>query len=128
MAIISIPLLQQVLARHVGSFLNGDGGILCFGVRKTGVIYGDEISRKEEDNLKLIIDEIFKKMTPHVSTDTYRVTFTPVVGGSYRRHNRYKEATKLQVLEIRVAPGDPFSLYEDQNHEVSNFLPQPHIQ
>lgn len=114
----------QVLSRHIGSFLNGDGGILCFGVRKTGVIYGDEISRKEEDNLKLIIDEIFKKMTPHVPTDTYRVTFTPVVGTSFRRGDGHKEATILQVLEIRVAPGDPFSLYEDQNHEVSKFLPR----
>ena len=90
-------------------------------MRKTGVIYGDVITRKEEDNLKLIIDEIFKKMNPHVQTDTYRVTFTPVVGSSFgRRYGGYgvMGATKLQVLEIRVAPGDPFSLYEDQSHEV----------
>lgn len=86
-------------------------------MRKTGVIYGDKINRKEEDNLRLIIDEIFKKMSPHVPTDTYRVTFTPVRDNSFNR--RYNEATKLQVLEIRVAPGDPFALYEDLHHEVS---------
>ena len=86
-------------------------------MRKTGVIYGEEINRKEEDNLRLLIDEIFKKMSPHVPTDTYRVTFTPVRGSSFNQ--RFNEATKLQVLEIRVAPGDPFALYEDLNHEVS---------
>ena len=52
------------------------------------------------------------------------MTFTPVVGTSFRRGDGRKEATILQVLEIRVAPGDPFSLYEDQNHEVSKFLPR----
>ena len=110
-------LPPQTISRDVGSFLNGDGGILCFGVRKTGVIYGEEINRKEEDNLRLLIDEIFKKMSPHVPTDTYRVTFTPVRGSSFNR--QHNEATKLLVLEIRVAPGNPFALYEDLNHEVS---------
>ena len=107
-----------MLARYVGSLINGDGGILCFGVRKTGVIYGENINRKEEDNIRLVIDEIFKKMHPHVPTDGYRVTFTPVLGSAYRRYDGVKEVTKQQVLEVRVAPGDPFSLYEDQNHEV----------
>ena len=59
-------------------------------------------------------------MHPHVSTDKYRVTFTPVLGSSFRRQDGVKESTKLQVLEIRVAAGDPFSLYEDHKHEVSS--------
>ena len=109
----------QVLSRYIGSFLNGEGGILCFGVRKTGVIYGETITRREEDNLRLVIDEIFKKMHPHVPTDKYRVTFTPVLGSSFRRWDGVKEATMKLVLQIRVAAGDPFSLYEDFNHEVS---------
>lgn len=77
------------------------------------------MSRREEDNIRLLIDEIFKKMHPHVPTDGYRVTFTPVLGSAYRRRDGVKEVTKLQVLEVRVARGDPFSLYEDCNHEVS---------
>lgn len=110
----------QLLSRYIGSFINGDGGILCFGVRKTGVIYGESITRREEDNIKQLLDDIFKRMHPHVQTDGYRVTFTPVLGSSYYRGDRIKETTKLYVLEIRVAPGDPFSLYEDYNHDVHN--------
>ena len=109
----------QLLSKEIGSFINGDGGILCFGVRKTGVIYGDSISRKEEDLIRLLIDETFKKMHPHVATNGYRVTFTPVLKSSHSRCDGGKDTRKLHVLEVRIAPGDPFSLYEDLNHEVS---------
>ena len=107
------------MSKYIGSFINGDGGILCFGVRKTGVIYGDNISRKEEDCIRLVIDETFKKMHPHVPTDSYRVTFTPVLTSSRYQRDGRKDTAKPHVLEVRVAPGDPFSLYEDLNHEVS---------
>ena len=73
-------------------------------------MYGAEISRKEEDNLKLIIDEVFKKFRPIVEPQNYRVTFTPLRQGS--------EWNARVVLEIRVQAGDQYEMYEDYNHEV----------
>ena len=72
-----------------------------------GSIYGNKIKRKEEDNLKLVIDNVFKKFHPMVDPHTYRVTFTPVA--------RYLD---VMVLEIRIQPGD-HAMYEDIYHQVS---------
>ena len=45
-----------------------------------------------------------------------RVSFTPVrVVGSRR--------SALQVLEIRINPGDGFDIYEDMNHQVTQSIP-----
>ena len=72
-------------------------------------MYGDFISRREEDQLKLTIDDVFKKFRPMVKTSQYRVTFTPV--------DSCQEAHRV-VLEIRVQAGSHGELYEDMNHEV----------
>ncbi len=96
------------------SFLNSDGGILAFGVRPSGVIYGEKITRREEDHLKCAIDEAVKRIIPYVSSNKYSVSFTPVKG----RHFDDKPNTVRQVLEIRVTPGEPYELYEDSRHEV----------
>ena len=94
--------------------LNSNGGILAYGVRQTGVIYGETINRNEEDALKCTIDETVKRISPCVRYDQYVVKFTPVCGSHFMNHSRYKR----QVLEVKVAPGDPFELYEDQRHQV----------
>lgn len=75
-----------------------------------GTVYGDRIRRKEEDKIKLMIDEVFKRFRPIVKTSQYRVTFTPVDS----RHE-----SDLAVVEIRVQPGSHGELYENFNHEVS---------
>lgn len=79
----------------------------------SGFVYGDLINRKEEDNLRLMIDEIIKKFKPMVRPDMYRVSFTPVkeIGAS--------TPGELRVVEIRVAAGDRYELYQDEMHQVS---------
>ena len=78
----------------------------CF----AGTVYGSEISRKEEDNLKLIIDDVFKKFRPIVEPQNYRVTFTHL--------RQWSEWNARVVLEIRVQAGDQYEMHEDYNHEV----------
>ena len=78
-----------------------------------GTVYGEPLPRKQEDNLKLVIDEVFKKFRPMVEPQRYRVTCTHVVarwcsGASSDR----------TVVEVRVQAGDNFEMYEDYNHEV----------
>ncbi len=92
------------------SFLNSSGGICAFGVGSTGIVYGDLISRHEEDVLKCTIDECVKRTIPSLRCDQYRVKFTPVME---KTHFNQK-----QVLEIKVNPGDAYKLYEDQHHKV----------
>lgn len=98
----------QDIGRKIVSLLNSNGGIMAYGVRHNGVIYGDKITRKEQDNLNTIIDEAVKRIFPLVGLGMYRVTFTPVE----------ETEADYQVLTIGVERGDPFKLYEDQNHEV----------
>ncbi|KAL5493410.1 hypothetical protein EMCRGX_G014587 [Ephydatia muelleri] len=107
----SVEELRKVVAKYVGSFLNGNGGILVFGVSRTGFVYGDTINRKEEDNLRLTIDETFKKFKPMVRPDMYRITFTLV------KEREGSSRDDLQVVEIRVATGDRHELYQDEFHE-----------
>ena len=38
----------------------------------SGTVYGDRVSRKEEDNLKLEIDRCMKHFHPFVDPSTYR--------------------------------------------------------
>ena len=103
------------MSRELVSFLNTNGGILCFGARPTGIVCGVKVNRKKEDALKIAIDEVVKRIHPMVKPGMYRMTFTPVVD------HRGRE-TQSFVLEIRVAKGDTFQLYEtggsDPNFKV----------
>ena len=93
------------------AMLNAAGGILVYGVRQNGVIYGERITRKEQDNLNLAIDNIVKRIIPTVGLEMYNVSFVPVDG--------VKDEQDLQVLMIRVQPGEAYQLYEDPQHEVT---------
>lgn len=42
-----------------------------------GTIYGESITRMQEDNLKLVIDETLKKFHPLVHPTNYRQVFVP---------------------------------------------------
>ncbi len=75
----------------------------------SGVIYGEKITRKEEDNIRLVIDEVLKRFHPMVKPQNYRVTFTPVES---------RRETSRCVVEIRLAPGETGELYEDMYREV----------
>lgn len=99
--------------------LNSNGGIIAFGVRPSGGIYGEKINRHEEDKIKCLIDSAIFRIRPCVNNDQYRLTFTPVLGQHFDAQIEGR-VEDLQVLEIRVASGDPNSLYEDQFGEVSN--------
>ena len=92
------------------SLLNGDGGIVTYGVRRNGVIYGDRINRKEQDVLThASIDAAIKYIIPYVDGDLYSIHFTDVVERG--------SCEKLKVVRIKVASA-PYDLYEDKNHEV----------
>ena len=78
----------------------------------SGTVYGEPLPRKQEDIIKLVIDEVFKKFRPMVQPQRYRVTCTPL-SDRYRMN----ECPKL-VVEIRVQAGDDYEMYEDYNHEV----------
>lgn len=88
---------------------------MAFGVSKVGVIYGNRTSRREEDNLKCMVDEAIRRTIPCVRNDQYLVKFTRVNGEQSKGH---AQQYARQVMEIKVAQGDPYELYEDQNHEV----------
>ena len=96
--------------------LNSDGGILAFGVRPNGTIYGEKINRSEEDMLKRTIDYAITRITPCVQSEQYRVKFTPTIG---KHFEDFSSSVERKVLEIKVSQGGPYELYEDQNHEVS---------
>ena len=106
--------MQQLVGKYVVSMLNSTGGIIAFGVRNTGIIYGEWIARREEDVLKCTIDEAVKRINPCVRYDQYLVKLTPVNGQHFMDYSQYPR----KVLEIKVAQGDPHELYEDLNHEV----------
>ena len=93
---------------HMVAMLNTTGGVMFYGVRPSGTIYGERINRKEQDNLKNIIDDTVKRIIPSVRLDMYRLSFIPVDGGPCDR----------VVLKISVKLGDPVKLYEDAHHNV----------
>ncbi|XP_019849549.1 PREDICTED: uncharacterized protein LOC109580615 isoform X2 [Amphimedon queenslandica] len=102
----------KITSRIVCSFLNGSGGILCFGCRSNGRIYGEKINRKEEDNIRLLIDDTMKRFHPFISPSHYRINFITV-------KSRYNTSSAPNcVLEIKVEKGDPHELYETEYHEV----------
>ena len=77
----------------------------------SGAVYGESLPRKHEDDLKLVIDEVFKKFRPMVEPQRYRVSCTPVRG-------YYNEQQEMKVVEIRIQAGTDFEMYEDYDHEV----------
>ena len=94
--------------------LNSSGGILAFGVHNNGVILGVKLTKGEEDLLKCTIDETMKGISPCVRCNQYLVKFTPVKSQFFMDDSQHKR----HVLEIKVTAGDPYELYEDQDHEV----------
>lgn len=76
------------------------------------------MNRKEEDNIKLVIDNVFKRFRPIVEPKQYRVTFTTLK----ERYGTF-EGRKV-VIEIRIQAGDQFEMYEDLNHEVRSLTDQ----
>ncbi|CAI8029105.1 Schlafen-like protein 1 [Geodia barretti] len=108
----NLDQLQRVVAKEIGSFLNGKGGILCFGCRTNGTVYGESLPRWEEDKMKLVIDDVFKRFRPMVEPQRYRVTCTHVS----RRY--WTPDTSRTVVEIRVQAGDDHEMYEDIYHKT----------
>lgn len=96
------------------SLLNAGGGILTYGVQSNGRIYGERISRCEQDKLThSSIDGAIRRIIPIVEGDMYSIIFNDVVGAPLdgQTHNR-------KVVRIKVTPGRPYELYEDLNHHV----------
>jgi hypothetical protein len=101
----------------VVSLLNGDGGILTYGVRSNGMIYGERINRREQDVLTVSsVDGAIKRIIPCVECELYSINFSDVAGvpslDRYDYHNIFK------VVVIKVARGRQDLIYEDINHNV----------
>ena len=99
------------------SLLNAHGGIIAYGVRPSGIIYGEEINRREQDMLNhTVIDEAAKRIIPAVPGAMYSVQYVPVDMPPLESGEIPPKMRK--VLLIRIEPGKPYQLYEDMNHEV----------
>lgn len=93
--------------------MNASGGVLVYGVRPNGVIYGEDmINRKEKDMLfHGAIDEALKRIIPNVGLEAYKPLFHEVVCDGPEE--------KRTVLEIKVdGKSRRAEVYEDIRHNV----------
>ena len=58
---------------YIGAFLNTCGGVIHFGVRKTGRVVGVSCTRTQEDSYRLELDNVVKFFQPKVSPTLYRL-------------------------------------------------------
>ncbi|XP_065897914.1 uncharacterized protein [Dysidea avara] len=111
-----IPIIgvdfERKVKREVGSFLNGSGGILAFGVRSNGTILGNRLTRKDEDNFKLAIDKIMIGFHPIVKPTMYKLTVDSVL------QTTASWTGELYLILLKVNKGEKYSLYEDGDHDV----------
>ncbi len=109
------PNAKHVAAQTV-ALLNGRGGIICYGARPRGMVYGLSIDRKLEDICKNEIDYGMRCIQPTLEPEKYSVKFFPVVGYGEDK------CRPLQVVEIKVSSGDPYMLYDDKFGNVSQLF------
>lgn len=93
----SRPHLQDIVGKYVSGFLNSaEGGALYFGVNNEGEVKGIHCPRAKEDDFRLLIDGVIKKLNPPVFTDVYAIHFMPIM------MNDGQLSGTLQVLMIEV--------------------------
>ena len=92
----------------MNGLLNSHGGVIYFGVTTDGIITGVRISRKEEDDFRLAIDQTIGQFLPLVSADLYRLSFITLKA----HHHHYK------IIELKVSVGKVGDIYEDGEAKV----------
>ncbi|XP_038052005.1 uncharacterized protein LOC119724831 isoform X2 [Patiria miniata] len=95
---------------YAGAFLNTCGGVICFGVKKSGRVIGVSCTRAREDAYKLEVDDVMKFFQPKVSPSLYRLDFVPIA-----TLNKYEIDWK--VISLHVSAG-PDIMYMDASGRV----------
>ncbi|XP_028404921.1 uncharacterized protein LOC114527466 [Dendronephthya gigantea] len=96
-------LSSGFIARAACAFLNaGRGGTVYLGVKKTGLVYGVEVSRKQRDRLRCGVDEIMGEFQPAVRYDKYQVNFVPVAeeGSGHEIRRSIEIIPDVFVIEV----------------------------
>lgn len=98
----------QMINQFANALLNTKGGILVFGVDpKTLRIKGFTMSREQEDNYKLKLDEAIRNMCPTVSPSLCRLEKTTL--------KECKKATCIMTIKIAPAPiGEMFMNIDEE--------------
>ncbi|XP_041479183.1 schlafen-like protein 1 [Lytechinus variegatus] len=112
MSYLNIQYLKQIVARYVCAFLNSSGGTLMFGVDDKGNVQGTPMSHKQEDDVRLAIDQIIKKFDPPVLPQMYNISFIPVHDPTNGVNNRTSgDENVLKVIKLNIDSGRANTLY-----------------
>ncbi|XP_022092831.1 uncharacterized protein LOC110980450 isoform X2 [Acanthaster planci] len=94
---------------YAGAFLNTCGGVIHFGVKKTGRVMGVSCTRSQEDSYRLEVDDVMKFFQPKVSPSLYRLDFIPIVSPQF--------TFDWKVISLHVSAG-PDIMYMDGSGRV----------
>ena len=84
---------------YANAFLNGEGGMLCFGIEDTGVVTGVKLGRKERDDVQRRLGQIVKEFYPAVDPSLWQIEFAPILGTDD------VPTIDLFVIELRISKG-----------------------
>ncbi|XP_078665288.1 uncharacterized protein LOC144907791 [Branchiostoma floridae x Branchiostoma belcheri] len=101
---------------YMGAMLNSYGGIVRWGVSRTGLakvkVIGTHCDRKLEDEYKVALDCVAKGFSPRIDPSLYRLDFVEILRKSTNQPFR-----EIRVIELRVQAGQEL-LYMDQEQKV----------
>jgi len=70
---------RKILRRTICAFLNTYGGRIYIGIRdEDQCVLGLELTTKDQDNVRLVIDDLLKEITPKVDPDECVTKFIPL--------------------------------------------------
>eukprot|EP00795_Rhopilema_esculentum_P011412 gene11412-21612_t len=112
--------LMHDVRKYTCAFLNSEGGSLFIGVADDGKVFGIPSNRKEEDIIRVLIDNIISGFQPPIFPKSYCVNFIPVLP-----HADYEPVDTndhcFKVLEVKIFPppakGNSY-LYETDKGEA----------
>ncbi|KAM4699014.1 schlafen-like protein 1 isoform 1-T2 [Discoglossus pictus] len=106
--------LKDHVRKHMCAFLNSEGGSLYVGVQDSGTVVGMQLTEKDEENIRLMVDTVMNSFKPPVPPELYTLDFLPVIkpgiSGMYLKVIRLTVRTPAEVGET--------SLYETDDGEV----------
>ncbi|CAH1247358.1 SLFNL1 [Branchiostoma lanceolatum] len=118
-AISEAPALSKFsdqVGKYMGALLNSYGGIVRWGVTRTGLakvkVIGTHCDRKMEDEFKVAVDCVAKGFSPRIDPSLYRLDFVEIL-----RKTTNKPFREIRVIELRVQAGQEL-LYMDQEQRV----------
>lgn len=74
-----VKVITDTAKIYMNALLNMEGGTLFFGIKKSGLVSGILLSRKNRDDIRLRIDNLVASYTPQVDPHLIRVEFIPVI-------------------------------------------------